>query len=196
MIIDKERLFTPFRTLGNSITFTDHYAIQISFKGIPFAHKKDAKSFDHAVRWNTNRKEGWKVYEELTTNNDALDEAAAASIDSDKLMNNIEKEMTNVKFKAFGKVKVRKKRYDKNLIQLQSEKAETLDKPDGNEKVMKLQQLEERMANTVLVKQRECFVNETARLRDIRGKKGPTAALFRLKESGVQEVGFHGSCNP
>ena len=47
---------------------------------------------------------------------------------------------------------------------------------------MKLQQLEERMANTVLVKQRECFVNETARLRDIRGKKGPTAALFRLKE--------------
>ena len=150
MVIDKARQFTPFRTLGNSITFTTHYAMKIPFRGIPFARKKGVKSSD-AVRWNTNRKNDCNNYEELTDDNVALDEAAIADVDSNKLMKNIEKELNKAKFTALGKVKQQRKVTDIDLLHLQSERDVILtDNSDGNTNKMKLQLIEERMANAVV----------------------------------------------
>ena len=138
MVIDKARRFTPFRTLGNSITFTTHYAMKIPFRGIPFARKKGVKSSD-AVRWNTNRKNDCNNYEELTDNNVALDEAAIADVDSNKLMKKYRK--------RFEQTKVT----DIDLLHLQSERDVILtDNSDGNTNKMKLQLIEERMANAVV----------------------------------------------
>ena len=138
MVIDKARQFTPFRTLGNSITFTTHYAMKIPFRDIPFARKKSVKSSD-AVRWNTNRKNDCNNYEELTDNNVALDEAAIADVDSNKLMKKYRKRIEQTKVT------------DIDLLHLQSERDVILtDNSDGNTNKMKLQLIEERMANAVV----------------------------------------------
>ena len=143
MKIDDLRQFTPFRPCGKSVTYTDHYAIQISFKGLPLASKKSVKEKD-IVRWNTNRKDGWESYKELTDGNEALDDAASANMESDKLMKKIDKELTAVKFKAFGKVKVKKKgAVDKNLLNLQNERnnllSETVESSEKEEKLLSLE---------------------------------------------------------
>ena len=58
------------------------------------------------VRWNTNRPGGWQIYTELLNDNKKLNEIAASEEDkSEILMKQIDKEMRNAKFQAFGTVK-------------------------------------------------------------------------------------------
>ena len=108
-------------------------------------------------------------------------------MESDKLMKKIDKELTAVKFKAFGKVKVKKKgAVDKNLLNLQNERNNLLSETvESSEKEEKLLSLEEKLAKAVQTKQREGFEKEIENIRDIRQNKGTTAALFRIREKIV-----------
>ena len=73
MTIDKEKHFTPFRTLSRKkVTFTDHYSIELIFHNIPL------KPINTVVgrkvsRWNTRKEEGgWENYNKMTTNNASI----------------------------------------------------------------------------------------------------------------------------
>ena len=110
MIIDSKRRITPFKqNNGKCLSFPDHYSIVLSFRGIPTKekHVSIGKKYTH---WNTNRENGWQKYKELTSSNSRLERAANSnSDDPDYLMNIIEKELTSIKYKAFGKVKIKKR---------------------------------------------------------------------------------------
>ena len=75
--IDKDRRFTPFgRSKKGSISFPDHYAVQIVFKNIPKSSLISKPAKRH-VRWNTNKSDGWTTYRNLTTNNKTLEMIAS-----------------------------------------------------------------------------------------------------------------------
>ena len=59
--------------------------------------------------WDTNKAGGWDVYEALTHCNPKFREVSENLVedDPDKIMNAIDKELTKVKFIAFGKVKAK-----------------------------------------------------------------------------------------
>ena len=62
------------------------------------------------IRWNTNEDGGWEAYTEMTANNTRLlDIANNPKDDPDNIMKNIDKELTNIKFKSFGKAKKKSK---------------------------------------------------------------------------------------
>ena len=73
--------------------------------------------------WNTNKPGGWIKYKDMTDNNQALDLLSSSEQfkgNSEKMMNAFEKEVTNVKYHAFGKIKYRDKSFvSQNLVKLQ-----------------------------------------------------------------------------
>merc|ERR1711954_34867 len=123
MVIDNKRVFTPFTRKGNVLKYTDHYAIVIKFSGIPSNKEKTEKRHEKIVTWNLNKANGWKQYRDLTTNNRKLDSIASSQTeDPDEILHDIEKELNSVKYKAFGKVKVKKKKPKTSLEHLMDEK--------------------------------------------------------------------------
>ena len=130
--IDNKRKVTPFKTgKDHSITYTDHYAISVKFKEIPYKsrHERVGRRF---TRWNTHKPKGWETYRNLTSSNPRFDSIAESDIDDPNvIMKKIEKELTAVKFKAFGKVKVRNQRKRGKLEELIDEKAKLLSGSHG-----------------------------------------------------------------
>ena len=118
MEIDSKRSFTPFKQKnGSSLSFPDHYALSVMFKGIPLKIVNNNLTKKKFTRWNTNKVNRWKRYNELTSNNSKLEEIARSNEeDPNVIMNSIEKELNSVKFIAFGKVKVREKTLNKDKI--------------------------------------------------------------------------------
>ena len=107
MVIDDKFLFTPHKATKKKLIYTDHLSIYIKFEGIPEVSKivqKDGK----LVSWNTRKEDGWKSYMESTTNNEELETLAenAKHLNSDQLMEKIDKMMNKIKFRCFGKVKI------------------------------------------------------------------------------------------
>ena len=107
LIIDKRLSFTPFYIdLNKKVTHSDHFSCLLLFENIPL--KADYKKLvpPKQIKWNTNKKNGWDKYFELTTNNAKLERIVKdpnfeTPEEIDKCIN---KEMKNVKFEAFGKV--------------------------------------------------------------------------------------------
>ena len=91
-IIDKERIFTPFRPVGSKkVVYTDHYSCLLVLKGIPI--KSATKTHSKKItRWNTNKEGGWNAYKELIVRSKLLEEVGKdVHSDSNKLIRNIDK---------------------------------------------------------------------------------------------------------
>ena len=121
--VDKNRDFTPYRPINKTkLTYSDHYALLLSFAGLPLRDKHELGKGGKrkTVRWNTNREGGWERFKELTTNNDVLFNIAnVEDEDPEYMMNLLEKELTSIKFEIFGKVKFQNKtKADKELSKL------------------------------------------------------------------------------
>ena len=145
------------------------------------------------VRWNTNRPGGWENYKALLNDNKKLNEIAISSEDSPEvLMKQIDKEMRNVKFQAFGKVKEKKNNKTMNDIDfLQKEKIKIFENiknssdTDETGARQKVTEVEKKLSSALIVKQKDDFV---ASLKDLRNKKvvrGKAAAVFKLKADVV-----------
>ena len=69
--------------------------------------KKRNKLGKKLTNWNPNKEGGWQQFKHLTTNNKVLDYIAKSDVDDpDLLMKRIEREMSTIKHKDFGKVNV------------------------------------------------------------------------------------------
>ena len=126
LTIDKDRLFTPFRTISKTkLVFTDHYSLKLVFKNIPMKPTKEV-AVRKVIRWNTNKECGWAAYTEMTTKNAKLEAIAeVTNIDADTMMKKIDNELNNIKFKVFGKAKDKNKvTVSKEIESLQKEKVE------------------------------------------------------------------------
>ena len=138
MEIDNMRTFTAFRGKGGkNIQFPDHYAIHLEFEGIPKVKDEKNEKIEkkkNPVLWNTNKKDGWTIYERLTNSNVKLDRIATDDTnDPDEIMESIEKELERVKYKAFGKVRFSKKNEDSKMIELMEEKKLLMNKNAGRD---------------------------------------------------------------
>ena len=102
-----------------------------------------------------------------------------------KKMNNV---LTDIKYKAFGKVKeTSKSKVCKELETLIKEKKELAEnKVDHNEdNVAKSNEIDSKIAANLLLKQREAFEKELDDIRDLKNSKGTSAAVFSLRERVV-----------
>ena len=104
-MIDSEQQETPFRSKGkskNSLVFPDHYAIVVTFKYIPTI-RDTVKNCVRSTVWNLNKKGGWEIYFKETNKNKALNSILSiVNNDSNVINSKNDRELTNVKFKAFG----------------------------------------------------------------------------------------------
>lgn len=173
--IDKNRNWTPCRSVGNStIKYTDHYAIYLVFKNIPKRTKKKVSQKPQII-WNTRKEGGWQKYYEDTDENKVLDEAVNENNDdNNKLLNVIAKEMANIKYSCFGKVSIsRKSKEEKALQNIQKEKIYLASKNEDSSDV-------DRKLSMALNKvNRANYEREVDSLVSKLKKKGKAAAVFQ-----------------
>ena len=107
-LIDKEKLFTPFRPISKTkLTYTDHYSLLLSFKNIPLKPTQ-AVGCVKVTRWNTNKTRGWEAYAEMVKDNTKLkDIARVANNDPDIIL---EKQNNELNLKEKKNYKSSKKR--------------------------------------------------------------------------------------
>ena len=140
------------------------------------------------IRWNTNKDGGWEAYTEMTANNTILlDIANNPNDDPDSIMKNIDKELTNIKFKSFGKAKKKSKfSISKEMDALQKEKDDIYRKNGNNTSVHdKIKDIDEKITANLLKVQREAFEQELDSICKMKITKGLSAAVFKLKENIV-----------
>ena len=123
----------------------------------------------------------------MTEDNEILKDAAVDEhADANELMKKIDKELTKVKYKSFGKVKERdSEKLDKDLVMLQREKVELIKKANSSDVEASVDKINEKMASIIQFNQRDAFEKEMADLRDVRRCKGKAASIFNLKEKIV-----------
>lgn len=174
--IDSERKFTPFRPGNGKLHYTDHYSINLIFKNLTLRHI-NRQFVKKSIIWNTNKPGGWEMYSELLENNENLINIADNTFDDpETLMKVIDKEMNNAKYKAFGKVKQKKKdKHSDEIVALQKEKLEIVD-IGGQEVADEVTIIDKKLANILLSKQREIFESRIKCLIDAKSKKGMPAA--------------------
>ena len=183
VVIDNDRKFTPSHTLKKNgrMIYPDHYAILMTMKGIPLKKQKQ-KRVPKILMWNTNKEGGWKKYNELTSNNHVLNRIASGSVDDshpDTIAKQIDKELTKVKFKSFGKVKYRKgTQQNKALEDLYARKRKC-------NKASEICEIDDAINKELEEERKEKLLNEMNSLTKIKNNRGNVAAVFKLKEAVV-----------
>ena len=140
------------------------------------------------TRWDTNKEGGWEEFKALTTANAILDEVSnEVNGDPDDMMIRIENEMNKVKFKAFGKVKIRNKnKSNKILTDLQNQKINCYEKMTNTiARDIQIEEIDKKLAETLLSDQRNNFEKEICAMKDLQKSKGKTALIFDLKNKVV-----------
>ena len=186
VIIDKNFNFTPGRPLGNNkMCYPDHYGIIFVMENIPLANGK-ARCKKYKI-WNLKKDGGWKKYNELTDENERFKEVSEdESKNPTVLMDIIEKELTKVKFKAFGKVSVRNEILKcKELKNLQKDKYEVIENEASEQRDEKIKGIEDKITEKVLENQRLRLEKELGDLKSLKDKKGRSAVIFNLKDRVV-----------
>ena len=129
-----------------------------------------------------------------------IDVANESCDDPEAIMKKIDKELTTIKFKAFGKAKEKPKlTLCKDILKLQDEKLslfKSKENKDITEEQMdkKIKDIDDKITASVLQKQREEFEKELEALRNLKVTCGMSAAVFKMKEkvvgpkSGKQEA--------
>ena len=186
--IDKERLFTPHRAIGKrqELIFTDHYSLYLTFKDLHVRSMIPRVSESQIMR-NTNTPGGWGKYKELTENNRDLEEL----LEDDEITSTtefneaLEKTMEKVKYKAFGKVSFSNARKSfKPLEKLYIEREEIIKAKADDDKV---KEVEERIAEILIQKQRIEYEKKLKDLNTLKNTKGISAAVFNLKSKVLGE---------
>ena len=144
--------------------------------------------------WNTNKAGGWEIYKDLTENNEKFNEVARDCIEDDpnQLMKVIDKELNRIKFKAFGKVKIKlKPKADKILAELQEQKIKHFEDKNSVPDYEKIKEVDSKIAAHLLTEQRIQFEKELSSLKDIKHSKGKSALIFKVKDKvvGKKKVG-------
>ena len=134
--------------------------------------------------WNTNKVNGWSNYLEETGNNKALQGIESSDeTNTDNLMKRFEKELTNVKFRCFGKVSMSKKKKGSDKVRKLQEKKHQLDKMfNGSELEIKRKELEDTLNKAVDDVQHQAMQTEVTKLKTMKATKGISAAVFKLRE--------------
>ena len=188
LIIDKNFTFTPSRPISKTkMVYPDHFSSLLVFKNLPMKTIK-VVSGPKFTLWNTNKEGGWEEYKKLTEDNVKLNEAAEdASSDPDHIMNKISKELNRIKHVSFGKVKLsRKPKENKLLEQLQMDKIKCYEEiNDESERDEKVDIIDKEIAANLLTQQRINFEKEIQSMKELRMKKGRSAAIFGLKNKVV-----------
>ena len=112
VLIDKDKKFTPRRIIwkGGKFTsvYTDHFSMEIVLSGMP----GKTQNMEKAAIWNLGKPGGWDVYESVTGKRakeiDILVEKE--NIDLEVMMDKIEKIDEEIKFNAFGKTRIKKRK--------------------------------------------------------------------------------------
>ena len=187
LTIDKRLKMTPCRPLSRAkLVYTDHYSLELIFKNLPL--KSGQVKAEPTFRlWNTNKEGGWEKYTAMTTDNGKLEEVAADdSEDPDRMMNSIDKELNRIKYASFGKVKVRNKpKTSKELEKLQKEKIKCFEEVSDLARMEKVKEIDEQIAENLLVEQRKLFEKELKSLKEQKINKGKAAVVFSLKSKVV-----------
>ena len=177
LTIDSKRRFTPCHGMKkNKITFPDHFAIHLELKGIPLRNMKPIIP-PKVTLWNTNKTDGWKKYKAETESKIRLDKITADNNDySEKKMNCIDKELTKIKFKCFGKIKFRNEHNkNKTLDILQRKKLETTNEDE-------LQNIDAKILNEIESCRKATLNHEISKLKEVNNVRGKIASVFKLKE--------------
>ena len=127
------------------------------FKNIPLKSKEKTYMKSEPI-WNLNRVGGWKLYESLTNKNRKFKEIIKDMSDPDMVNDEISKEIKQIKFKSFGKVRPSKKhKKDTEIKQLEDEKENIISRQDigEDEKETKLQQLNNKLVESLKVSQKQ-----------------------------------------
>ena len=108
VVVDKDKTFTPRRVVKTKketkSIFSDHYALKVELKGLPKKQDNEKKE----TMWKLNTPGGWETFKSLTDKAAAeVEEAIDNESDINKVIKKIEGIETKIKFKAFGKTKVR-----------------------------------------------------------------------------------------
>ena len=184
VIIDKNFNFTPGKPLGGGkMCYPDHYGILLVMKSIPLATRRNGKCEKYKM-WNMNKLGGWQKFNELTEDNAKFKNITEDDSENPStLMDQIDKELTKVKFRSFGKVTVRNElKTTKELKNLQKEKFELLRNKTNTEKDEEIKVLEEKITKEVLSTQRMKLEKEIEALKNMKSKKGKSAVIFNLKD--------------
>ena len=184
VIIDKNFNFTPGKPLGGGkMCYPDHYGILLVMKSIPLATGRNGKCEKYKM-WNMNKLGGWQKFNELTEDNAKFQNIIEDDSENPStLMDQIDKELTKVKFRSFGKVTVRNElKTTKELKNLQNEKFELLRNKTNTEKDEEIKVLEEKITKEVLSTQRIKLEKEIEELKNMKSKKGKSAVIFNLKD--------------
>ena len=169
--IDKNQEWTASRSVKGELKYPDHYALLLTFKGIPM---KAPTVFPgrKTIRWNTRKRMGWENYKMKTEYNEALLRAAVMEEDSEEVLKSINKELTKIKFACFGKVKI----YSKNKKQKQLEKLQMkrnhLNNNTDEDHEYKVESIDKEMAETLKEIEKEKLEKDLRHLETLTGSKG------------------------
>ena len=185
MKIDKYLKHTPFRykSKNNELVYTNHYAILLTFKDIQVSKLNKVRNGIRQVMWNTNRKDGWKKYFRETNENKALDKIISSEdFHPNDMMTKIEKEVTKIKYKVFGKVSGKRKKCASTKVNALQAKKNRMDKAHtGSDLQKKRTELDKEIKQAVNEVQSKAFETEITKLKTIKAKKGVSAAVFNLR---------------
>ena len=117
MIIDSSLKMTPCRTTATSkLVHPDHYAMLVKFENVPMKTKV-VKNGVREVIWNTHKVGGWERYHAETDVNRKLESVMLLKEDDvESKVKIINKELTRIKHKVFGKVSLNKKPKSTNPV--------------------------------------------------------------------------------
>ena len=107
LVIDSSREFTPRRVIrrkeGVTSVFTDHFSLEVVMEGLP---GKEGR-VDRPNTWNLGKPGGWEKYEELSVEAASKIEKVLENeeLDTEEIMEKVDKIEEKMKFKAFGKTK-------------------------------------------------------------------------------------------
>ena len=186
--IDNGKSITPFKTNDqNVISFTDHLAIYVIFRRISLERTKKNHCIK-SIRWNFNKPGGWIRYKELTSSNKVFDDIAISPVeDPDVLMKKIDNELNTIRFKAFGKVKIKKAVKVKGKLEslLEGKKNILEEVSDVRDEVIEV--LDNKIVCELKARQKDTISKEFKKMYNIIEEKGKCAAVFKVKKAYLEE---------
>ena len=176
--IDVKQQWTPCQQHKGKLKYPDHYALKLTFKGIP-TKELIPLAGRKSIKWNTRKKGGWESYKSKTDNNLKLIKVREMDSNTpDKISKAIEKELTSVKFASFGKIELSSKNRDhKSLNDLQRKK-DNIFKGDADNKSTEIEQINKEIASTLKRIEGSKFKRDPMNSKNLKRKKENQLQFF------------------
>ena len=128
LIIDSEGNFVMERPVHENGKFkmvkTDHHTLILKLTNIP--RRDDKVKRESKTDWNLNKEDGWKDFNENSNDTktfERLNSEINKNSDNNKLVDILEKAVTKIKYKSFGKVQFKPNNHDKAISNLYAAKS-------------------------------------------------------------------------